>query len=159
MITTKGKPAKAAYRISEEKFKLISEKLNMNDSSLKIAFLHFVEGKTVPEIAKAEGVDLSRARIYAILRRVREAAEEQENFLVKAAEMELPSVLHQFLKHLQTASETNIKNPDYIEGLEYGLKCRLAGRTIEFREQKSEADRLYNEGLKMVIQLGKLLYD
>ena len=157
MITTKGKPAKAIFRMSEEEFKQIAERVNMNESSLQLAFLHFVKGKTVPEIAA--GTDLSRARIYAIVRRVRVAAEQQANFLIHAVEMELPSVLNQFLKHLQTASGANVNNPDYTEGLEHGLKCRLAGRAIEFKEQKSEADRLYNEGLKMIIQLGKLLYD
>ena len=157
MITTKGKPAKATFRMSEKEFNKIAEHINMNESSLQLAFLHFVKGKTVPEIAS--GTDLSRARIYAIMRRVRTAAEQQANFLIQAVEMELPSVLNQFLKHLQTASEANIKNPDYIEGLEHGLKCRLAGRAIEFKEQKSESGRLYNEGLKMIIQLGKLLYN
>lgn len=157
MITTKGKPAKATFRISEEEFNKIAKYINMNESSLQLAFLHFVKGKTVPEIAS--GTDLSRARIYAIMRRVRTAAEQQANFLIQAVEMELPSVLNQFLKHLQTASEANINNPDYIEGLEHGLKCRLAGHVIEFKEQKSESDRLYNEGLNMIIQLGKLLYD
>lgn len=94
MITTKGKPAKAIFRMSEEEFKQIAERVNMNESSLQLAFLHFVKGKTVPEIAA--GTDLSRARIYAIVRRVRVAAEQQANFLIQAVEMELPSVLNQF---------------------------------------------------------------
>lgn len=157
MTSTKGKPAKAIFRLSKKEFEQIAERVNMNESSLQIAFLHFVEGKTVPEIAT--GTDLSRARIYAIMRRIREAVEQQANFLIQAAEIELPSVLNQFLKHLQIVSGANVNKPDYIEGLEHGLKCRLAGRPIEFKEQKNEADRLYNEGLKMIIQLGKLLYD
>lgn len=154
-MNAKSKEAKISLRMTEEEFKKITSGLRLNEDTLKLAFHHFVEGKTVPEIAEQSA--LTKARIYAIVKRVKQAYQNHYSVWEQTGNLELPVLLSQYMKHLQIIQQSHADKIAYLEGLEEGLRLRLAGLEIQYKEPNTEADRDFNEGLKMIVQLGKIL--
>ena len=156
MASRKGKAAKVELQLDAATFDKLAADMQLADSSLEIARRHFVGGETVPQIEKT--VSITKARIYNIIRRIKNAHQEATKPVQRAEDLiMLPPALRQYLSYLKIAQTDNIGNADYLQGLDDGLKARLAGHSIEYRNAANQADRDYNAGLETVVRLGRVI--